>query len=175
MNPRLVSLIFMVLVLAAFRLIPHPPNVTPIAAMALFAGAQFGSRTAAFMLPLVALLLSDIILGFYSSMVFVYTAFMITVVIGFWLKHRVTPVRVLSAALVSSVLFFLVTNYGAWLTLDMYPKTPEGLLSAYVAGIPFFRNSVFGDLGYTMMVFGAFYLVERYIPSVRVPQISPRG
>ncbi|MEN8131117.1 MAG: DUF6580 family putative transport protein [Pseudomonadota bacterium] len=168
MNTRLATLVLLIAVLALFRLFPHPPNITPIAAMALFGGAYFTNRLAAFLLPLAALLLSDILLGFHDAMSFVYTAFVITVMIGWWLRAHPTVGYVFSAALMSSVLFFVVTNFGAWLTLELYPKTVEGLWSAYIAGIPFFRNTIMGDLGYTLLVFGGFWTIERSVPSVRL-------
>ncbi|MCP4410046.1 MAG: hypothetical protein GY807_20345 [Gammaproteobacteria bacterium] len=168
MNTRLATLVLMIVVLALFRLFPHPPNITPIAAMALFGGAYFTNRLAAFLLPLAALFLSDILLGFHGSMSFVYAAFVITVMIGWWLREHPTVGYVFSAALVSSVLFFVITNFGAWLTLELYPKTAEGLWSAYLAGIPFFRNTIVGNLGYTLLVFGGFWTIERSVPSVRL-------
>lgn len=167
MNPRLATLIGILLVAALFRVLPHPPNVAPIAAMALFAGAYFTDRKLAFVLPFAALLLSDLVLGFHSSMVFVYGAFAATVVMGLALQAHRRPLPILGAALGSSVLFFVVTNFGAWLSHDMYPKTIEGLMAAYTAGIPFFRNTVAGDLLFVALFFGGFALAERYIPALR--------
>ena len=175
MNPRLATLISLIVVLAAIRLFPHPPNVAPIAAMALFAGAHFDDRRAAMLVPLGAMLISDMVLGFHTSMLPVYLAFMITVAIGFWVKRNRSVLTIASAALVSSMLFFLLTNFGAWMSLDIYPKTIEGLGAAYVAGIPFFRNTLAGDLGYTAILFGGFWLLERSIPSVRLPQLTRKA
>ena len=119
MNPRLVTLISLIMFLAALRLFPHPPNIVPIAAMALFAGAHFDDRRTAFLVPLGAMLISDMVLGFHSSMFLVYLAFMITVAIGFWVKHNRSLLTIVSAAFLSSMLFFLLTNFGAWLSLDV--------------------------------------------------------
>lgn len=171
MNPRLATLISLIVILAALRLFPHPPNIAPIAAMALFAGAHFADRRMALLVPLVAMLISDIALGFHSSMFLVYLAFMGTVAIGFWVKRNRSVLNITSAALISSMLFFLLTNFGAWMSLDIYPKTIEGLGAAYAAGIPFLRNTLVGDLGYTLILFGGFWLLERSIPTVRSPQL----
>ena len=175
MNPRLATLISVIAVLAALRLFPHPPNVAPIAAMALFAGAHFDDRRTAFLVPLVAMLVSDLVLGFHSSMFLVYLAFMFTVALGFWVKHHRSVLTVASAALASSVMFFLLTNFGAWLSLEVYPKTLEGLGTAYAAGIPFFQNTLAGDLGYTLILFGGFWLIERSIPAIRLPQLARKA
>ena len=167
MNPRLATLIGILLVAALFRVLPHPPNVAPIAAMALFGGAYFMDRKLAFILPFAALLLSDLVLGFHDSMVFVYAAFALTVVMGFWLQTHRRVLPIVGVTLASSLLFFLVTNFGAWLSHDMYPRTLEGLASAYAAGIPFLRNTVLGDLGFVLVMFGGFELAARYLPALR--------
>ncbi|HDP89255.1 MAG TPA: hypothetical protein ENN42_04755 [Thioalkalivibrio sp.] len=167
MNPRLATLIGILIVAALFRILPHPPNVAPIAAMALFAGAYFTDRKLAFVLPFAALVISDLVIGFHSTMLFVYAAFAITVVMGFWLQSRRRALPILGAALGSSVLFFLVTNFGAWLSHGMYPLNAEGLMAAYTAGIPFFRNTLIGDLLFVVLFFGGFSLAERYIPALR--------
>ena len=167
MNPRLATLIGILLVAALFRVLPHPPNVAPIAAMALFAGAYFTDRKLALILPFAALLLSDLVIGFHSTMVFVYAAFAATVGIGLLLQTRRRVLPIAGAALGSSVLFFLVTNFGSWLSHGMYPLTGEGLMAAYTAGIPFFRNTLIGDLAFVALFFGGFALAERYIPALR--------
>ncbi len=174
MNPRIATLCLLIFALAASRLLPHPPNFTPLAAMALFAGAHFMDRRTALLLPFAALLMSDLILGLHSTMIFVYAAFAITVLMGMWLQKHHSAMSVLAAALASSVVFFLVTNFGSWLSHGMYPHTLEGLLAAYTAGIPFFRNTLLGNLFFTALVFGGFYLAQRRFKVLRVqsPSIS---
>src|SRR5919202_4149251 len=111
-NSRLLALLGAILGAAALRLVPHPPNFTPIGAMALFSGAYLGRRSIAFLAPLAALLLSDLVLGLgYPGMNFVYFATALTVLIGWTLTRRQSVVRVAIAALASSVLFFVVTNF----------------------------------------------------------------
>jgi hypothetical protein len=167
MNPRTLTLILIVLALAASRFLPHPPNVSPIAAMALFAGAHFIDRRAAFLVPLGALLLSDLLLGFHSTMAYVYGAFALMVVIGLWLRAHAGVVPLIGAALASSVLFFVITNFGSWLSHNMYPKTADGLLAAYTAAIPFFRNTVLGDVMFTLLVFGGFEFAQQRLAFLR--------
>jgi hypothetical protein len=92
----------------------------------------------------------------------------VTVLIGgAMLKNRPNVMPAIAASLVASVMFFLITNYGTWVTGVLYPKTADGLMMAYTAGIPFFRNSVLGDLFFTAILFGGFQLLERSLPSLR--------
>ena len=149
------------------RLVPHPPNFSPIDAMALFSGAYLGRRALAFVAPLAALLLSDIVLGFYHGMATVYATVALIVVIGWWLSSRRTPLRIGAAAVASAVLFFVITNFGMWLFSGFYPLTGAGLAACYVAAIPFFQNTVAGDLFYTVLLFGGFAVAERLMPRLR--------
>src|SRR5689334_5558036 len=166
-NSRLLALLGAIVVAAALRLLPHPPNFTPIGAMALFSGAYLGRRPLAFVAPLGALLLSDLVLGFYHGQATVYFSVALIVLIGMGALARVSALRVLGAALASSVLFFVVTNFGMWLFSGFYPRSLAGLEACYVAAIPFFQNTVAGDLFYSALLFGGFALLERAIPSLR--------
>jgi len=167
MNARILALLAAILTAAALRLIPHPPNFTPIGAMALFSGAYLGRKGLAFVAPLAAMLLSDAILGFHSGMPFVYASVALIVLIGSLVASRITAMTVVGAALASSVLFFIVTNFGTWLVSGMYPLTGGGLAACYVAGIPFFQNTAVGDLFYCAVLFGGFALLERAVPRLR--------
>ncbi|GJQ21772.1 MAG: hypothetical protein HBSIN02_21270 [Bacteroidia bacterium] len=143
---------FLILTLAgvASRLVPHPPNVTAIAAIALVGGISLDRRMA-IAVPVTAMVLSDIILGFHGLMVYVYAGFLMTGALGMALRSAPRLPSLIGGSLAGSVLFFIVTNGGVWLTGDgtFYPKTIEGLLACYSAGLPFFRNSLLGDLFYT--------------------------
>jgi hypothetical protein len=169
---RLLVLIVMVLAAAASRLIPHPPNLTSVTAVALFGGAYFADKRLAFLVPLAALFISDLILGFYSHIEFVYVSFALIVCIGLWLQTRRSAFYIAGAVLASSVLFFLLTNFGVWAFDSMYPKTLEGLIACYVAAIPFFQNSLQGDLFFTAVLFGGFALLERKFSSLREPSVA---
>lgn len=175
-NARFLALAGLTLTAAAMRLLPHPPNFTPVAAIALFGGAHFSSRRAALAMPLVAMFLSDLVLGFFvydfgwfhRSMSVVYACFVLTVCLGVAIRKRRTPLAVTGAALTGSVLFFIVTNFAVWLRGSLYPKTLEGLATCYVAAIPFFRNTLAGDAFYTLVLFGGFALAERYCTPLRL-------
>jgi hypothetical protein len=167
----------MILLAALSRLLPHPPNFSPVEAMALFGGAHFARRATALWVPLAAMFVSDIALGVMNGGIYaeyflsagfllVYLCIALSTVLGFALRGRVTALRVTGYSLVGSVLFFLVTNFGVWLGSGMYPQTAAGLASAYVAGIPFFQNTIAGTLFYSAVLFGAFAWLRRRNPSL---------
>jgi hypothetical protein len=166
-HSRLLSILAAILAAAALRLVPHPPNFTPIGAMALFSGAQFGRRGAAFVAPLAALLLSDAVLGFYHGMATVYFTTGVIVMIGWWLASRRPAWRIVAASVAGSILFYVVTNLGMWLFSGIYPRTLIGLEACYIAAIPFFQNTLAGDLFYTALLFGGFAIAELLIPRLR--------
>ena len=172
-HSRLVALLTAIVVAAALRLVPHPPNFTPIGAMALFSGAYLGRRALAFAAPLGALLLSDLVLGFYHGQATVYFSVALIVMLGMIALTRVTPLRVAGAAILSSVLFFVITNFGMWLFSGFYPRTMVGLEACYVAAIPFFQNTVAGDLFYATLLFGGFRIAELLMPTLIKGKAQP--
>ena len=172
-HARLAAILSAILLAAALRLVPHPPNFSPIGAMALFGGAYFGRRALAFAAPLGALLLSDAIIGFHSGMPFVYGSVALIALIGWAVARRITLVSVAVAAVASSILFFAVTNFGTWLTSGMYPQNFAGLGACYVAAIPFFQNTLAGDLFFSALLFGGFALLERRVPLLRASEPQP--
>src|SRR3982751_3212776 len=126
-NSRVVALLSAILAAAVLRLVPHPPNFTPIGAMALFSGAYLGRRALAFAAPLAALLLSDVVLGFYHGMAFVYATTALVVLIGWLLSARRSALLIGAAAVASSITFFVLTNFGMWLFSGFYPLSWTGL------------------------------------------------
>lgn len=175
-TPRFTVIAAIILAAALFRLVPHWPNFTPVAAIALFGGACLNKKYLAFLVPLIALFISDLFLGFHSMMGWVYAGFMITVGIGLLLKRNINLFNVAGASLLSSVLFFLVTNFGAWLASPLYPDTFAGLIQCYIAGlvffndgsygISFFLNEVLGSLFYNTVLFGSLYLLGQRFPAL---------
>jgi hypothetical protein len=164
---RILALLSAIAAAAALRLVPHPPNFSPIDAMALFSGAYLGRRWLAFAAPLGALLLSDALLGFYQGMEFQYVSVALIVLLGWVALPKVSVVRLGAAAVAGSVLFFAITNFGTWLTSGMYPQTISGLAACYVAAIPFYQNTLAGDLVYSALLFGGFALAEHLLPILR--------
>ncbi len=146
---------------ASLRVAAHPWNFTPIGAMALFSGAIFRQQWAKFLFPLVALFAGDLFVGFHKLMSVVYLSFVISVAIGMWIGEERKLVRIASGTFLGTLQFFLVTNFAIWTTFTTYPKSAAGLLSCYAAGVPFFWNTLAGDVLYTALLFGGYMLAER--------------
>ena len=163
---RTILALIMVVLAAALRVAPHPWNFTPIGAMALFSGAVIRGRLA-FFFPLLALFAGDILVGFHQLMFAVYASFLISVAIGLWLRNRRSMWRISLATLLGAIQFFLVTNFAVWLVLGNYPRTGTGLAACYVAGIPYFWNTLAGDAIYAACLFGAFAMAEHLVPALQ--------
>lgn len=150
------------------RLIPHAPNIAAIGAIMLFGGTYLPKKI--FWLPILALLISDYFIGFYGTdMFYVYGSYLLVGLVGLWLRSHKKPAIVLGSALSSSLLFFLITNFGVWAPPNnWYTHNLAGLIQSYTMALPFFRNSLIGDLGYTIVLFGGYelaqYLSKRYLP-----------
>jgi hypothetical protein len=174
LTPRF-FIVFTIISVAAFlRLLPHWPNFTPIAAMALFAGTYFERKQYAFAIPIAAMFISDLVIGLHADMPAVYLSFAVTVLIGMTIRKKVTALNVAVAALSSSVIFFVVTNFAAWLASPLYPQTFTGLVESYLAGLVFFNdssfgvsffiNDVLGTFFFSAVFYGAFYLAQMRFP-----------
>jgi len=147
--------IILVLIGAFMRLIPHPPNFTPILAIALFAGTKFKDSRYSFIIPVVAMLISDMVIGFHYGMTLIYSIMILATVIGRYFKG------IFSAAIVSSLLFFLISNFQVWLVSGMYQKSIFGLIECYTMAIPFFGMTLLSTLTYTYALFSVFYLLTK--------------
>lgn len=169
---RAFGILSIVFIGAALRLIPHPANFSPIGAMALFGGAMFvgagTQRSLALLLPLAALSLSDLVLGFHSTMPAVYVSFLLVGVIGMALGSKASAVRLALGSATGAVVFFVITNIAVWAQSGMYAKTTGGLAQCFVAALPFFQNALAGDLFFSALLFGAWALVEKAVPQVRL-------
>jgi len=146
---------------ALTRILPHPWNTTAIGALALFSGSVISSRFVSIAVTLAALFVTDLILGFHGTMPFVYGAFaVITIFSSYYLRLRGVT-HVVGASLFASLFFYLFSNFGVWFTSGFYPKTTQGLMTCYLAGLPFLNNQIFGDLFYSALIFGAYALCEK--------------
>jgi hypothetical protein len=141
------------------RLAPHPSNVTPITAIALFSCAYLPKRWGIF-LALTAVIASDLLIGLHEVIAFTWGSFLLTGIIGWWVGNDPKAKRIAIASVAGSSLFFAVTNFGVWLMQDgiMYSKDAAGLLGCYLAGIPFYRNALFGDMAWSFLIFGMYRL-----------------
>jgi Family of unknown function (DUF6580) len=165
----------MIIFAAAVRILPHPWNFTPIGAMALFSGAMFHDRRFAFLFPLAALFAGDLFVGLHRLIPIVYASILLSVLIGTWLAERRTILRIGGAVFLGALQFFLVTNFAVWQISVTYLHTPSGLTACYIAGLPFFGNSLAGDALYATLFFGIFALAEHLFPAVRPEPSSARA
>lgn len=171
-NENIISLIlasFFIFGAVIFRILPHPSNFTPIIAIALFGGTYLPKKVS-IVIPLASMLISDFFIGFYNPllMVFVYIPFIIIVILGFWVKSHKKWYNVISASFFSSVLFFLISNFGFWLFGGFYPRTLPGLISCYIAAFPFFKNTLLSALFYTVVLFGSYEFLDNQIERLLV-------
>jgi hypothetical protein len=180
----------MITAAALSRLLPHPYNFTPIGAIGLFGAAHFARKHLSFLIPFAALWLSDLLLNnlvyapmypefygegfiwFGASSWWVYLGFGLIIAMGMALLRQVKISNLLTASLLASLVFFLVTNFGVWFANPAYPKTAAGLMATYVAGIPFFWNTLAGDLFYVAVLFGAYEWAQRRIPALRAHTVK---
>jgi hypothetical protein len=165
-TPRIIFLTLLILIAVFSRLLPHPPNFTAIAAVALFAGAHFRSTILAFAIPFIAMMVTDLIIGLHNTLIPVYAAFAITVSIGLYISGNKKAHFIAIGAVSSSVIFFLLTNFAVWMAGGMYPMDFSGLLLCYTAALPFFQNTLAGDLFFTTLLFGGFYLAQLKFPTL---------
>lgn len=151
----------MVVLAACARLLPHPWNFTPMIALALFAGSQAGRTVIAALATLSALVLSDAILGFDKGLWIVYAAYLVPVLLGRLIRNKPAVTSIASAAVASSLSFFMISNFSTWAIGNTYPHTASGLAACFVAGIPFYQNQALGDAFYTVAIFGGYALLSR--------------
>ncbi len=160
-------IVSLIVLSAVLRILPHPWNLTPVGAMALFSGAMFRNRWIAFLLPLASLFAGDVFVGFHKLMLAVYASFAVSVAIGRWLAENRSVARIGGAALLGALQFFVVTNFAMWAVGGFYPKTTVGLVNCFVAGVPFFWNTFAGDALYAGVLFGGFAFAEKMVPAIR--------
>ena len=152
-----------VLLGVGLRFLPHPPNVAPLSALAIFGGAYL-SRRYALTLPLLAWILSDLVIGLDSTFPFTWGSILIAGLLGLWVRSRRNYATLLGVGFVNSIFFFIFTNFGVWLVGGLYPHTLGGFIQCYTLAIPFYRNTLAGDLVYLTLLVGTFEGALRFVP-----------
>jgi hypothetical protein len=143
----------------ATRLFPHTSQFTAILAVAMFSGMYLKPRQA-LILPVALMIVTDIILGFHDTMIYTWGSMIAISAIGLWLKERKNFATVLGGSIFSALLFFVVTNFGAWLSL--YPHTMAGLKECYILAIPFFRSTLLSTVAYSLVLYAGYeWLIKR--------------
>ena len=170
-SPRFLILTILIILAALTRalplLIPHIWNFTAIGALAIFSGAQFSNKSLAFIMPLAAMALSDLFIGNGFSLV-VYTAFIAMVICGFFIRKKVNAGNVVLSSVAGALIFFLITNFAFLYPTTLYPHNLSGIIASYIAALPFLNNMVVGNLVYSVILFGSFYLISKRFPAIAI-------
>lgn len=166
-EPKLLFGTVLVILCIFARFIPVAPNFTPILAIALFSGAIFSNKRIALLIPIIAMFISDLVIGLHSTMFAVYLSCTIIAILGIKMK-KINLKNVLINSLAGAIIFFIITNFAVWVA-GWYGYTFEGLINCYIAAIPFFRYTLVSIIAYGIILFGTYYFAEKYILS---PSIS---
>ena len=145
------TLLFIILGVLS-RILPHAPNMTAVGGVALFSGAKFNTKKAV-TITLLTMLISDFIIGFHSLMFATYGGMILAVFVGKWISQRAGARRIIAGTFLSSAIFFVITNFAVWAATPLYAKTMNGFITCYIMALPFFRNSITGDLLYSISFF----------------------
>jgi len=161
------GIILLILIASFSRLIPHIPNFTPIGAIALFGGAYFKNKFHAFLIPVSSLFISDLIINnlflntyfekftwIYPGFFWQYSSFILIIIIGVFSLNKFNFKKLLTSSIGSSLVFFIVTNFGVWISGSMYTKDIFGLISCFTLAIPFYKGTLLGFLFYSFLLFG---------------------
>ena len=148
--------ISLILILTFSRLIPHPPNFTPLIAMGILSGYFFKNVYTSFSVMLFSMLLADVFIGFYQNMIFVYLSLFLIVFIFFKISDKVNYKNLFICSAVGSFIFFIISNFGVWFLGKNYENNIHGLISCYIAGLPFLKNSLISTIFYTYLTFSIF-------------------
>jgi len=172
-NPRFLVITGLIVLAICTRLIPHAPNFTATSAVALFGAAYYDKKIMAFLVPITAVLISDVLLGgLYKGLEWVYASYIVIAALGFVLRKKTTVYRVVLLSVISSFCLYVISDFGVWVGTSLYPHTVHGLTACYIAAIPFLRNGLLGDLFYGGLLFGAFYLAQLKFPTLLKQRIK---
>ena len=159
----IITFLFISVILALGRIIPHPPNFTPILATAIYTPYMVNDKWIAVLIPLSAMFIADIIIGFHPYMLWVYGAIGLSTLISNWsMRFNKKYIQLGVMAILSSILFFIITNFAVWAIWDYYPKTIDGLIICYIKAIPFFQNTLLGTIIYTAIITLTIQKGEKY-------------
>jgi hypothetical protein len=159
----------LILIGILLRLTPHAPNFTPVAAIALFGGAYLNKKRA-LIVPLLLMIISDLIIGLHNVVIFTWGSFILITFLGPWLKRHKNAFGIASMSLVSSFLFFIVSNFGVWL-MGWYPHTLAGFINCYVMALSFLRDFTLGTLIYTTVFISAYELAARLVKDTKFAKV----
>ena len=167
---RILIVLAIIAALGVIRLLPHPPNFTPLGAIAIFAGVHLGRKMWAYLIPALILLLTDLVAGpvFYEGFLWVYLAYIPLVLIGRGISTNRNPISIGFGALSGAIIFFLISNFGVWVHSALYPKTLEGLGACYAMGLPFLRNDILGTIAFCAVAFAVYDFIRNRVPEIEL-------
>ena len=181
------GILSIIILMAAFtRIMPHPPNFSPMAAIGLFGAAHFAKKWQAFFIPLIGIWLSDLVINnfiyrsldanivwFYNGFYWQYISYVLIIFTGLFIFNKgVSLSKTFGSIVGSSGIFFLVSNFGVWAGGGMYPKNLAGLINCYIAGIPFMNNTIISDFLFTTVLFGSYYLLQSEYSSLKIKHLK---
>ena len=181
------GILSIIILLAAFtRIMPHPPNFSPMAAIGLFGAAHFAKKWQAFFIPLIGIWVSDLVINnyvysssssnfvwFYSGFYWQYISYILIIFAGLFIFNRgISLTKTFGGMISSSGIFFLVSNFGVWAGGTMYPKNFGGLITCYAAGVPFIHNTIISDVLFTTVLFGTYYLLQIEYSSLKIKPLK---
>lgn len=158
----------LILLMVFSRLIPHPPNFTPIIAMGILCGYFFKDLKLSLFVLLISMLISDLLIGFYSNMLFVYSSLILITLLAFKLNNKINIKNLFLYGLAGSFLFYLISNFGVWIFGNLYPKNIGGLIECYFMAIPFFKNTLISTTIFIYLV----YILKKVINAFFLKNIT---
>lgn len=176
-----------IIFIAAFsRIIPHTLNFSPLAALGLFGAAHFAKKWQAIIIPLLATWLSDLFINnviysqyydgftwFYQGFYWQYLSYILITLLGLLLFHKkISVARTLSGSLMATAVFFIISNFGCWIGNPAFAPDFSGLTACYIAGIPFLKGTMLGDLFYTSVLFGGYYLLQKRMDALKLSHVK---
>ena len=160
MNIKLLLIALIIFLVSLTRILPHPPNFTPILALAIFGGAFLTNKRTALCIPVIAMFLSDLIIGFHSQIYAVYLCIIVLSLLGNMVKTKNIK-NLAITGFSGSIIFFITTNFSVWLSGGLYPLTFDGLIQCYIMAIPFFHNTLISTLLFLSILFFSYNFAEK--------------
>ena len=182
-NVRHLFVFALIVLVVSTRLMTFLPNFSPLTAISLFGAAYFTKKWQAIFIPIICVWISDLLVNnilykdyyqsftfFYQGFYWQYLSYIIITFVSILVLKKLTTLRVLSMGIFGTCLFFLISNFGVWISTNMYQKSFDGLMQCYIAGIPFIKGTLLGDLGFSALLFGTFAFAEKTIPILNQKQ-----
>lgn len=167
MNIKVVLIISIIFLVSLTRIFPHPPNFTPILALAIFGGAYLPNRITAISLPIISMFISDLIIGFHSQIFTVYATIILLSILGHLMKTKNFKNFAITG-FTGSLIFFIITNFSVWLGGSLYPLTIDGIIQCYIMAIPFFHNTLISTILFLTILFFGYTFAEKKISNLKI-------